>query len=426
MSSNNNNSDKNGLWLGLIILLVCVGGFIWWYFSNEDDPDRQKLSSFINEALHGDSDNIPIDSDVDFANGEYGIELSGTCYHYQQLSTGAKQVYKFIYRGCKDFQSQIPLSPASVDDCDRAIYAFRLDHPEYYWMRGSSVTVSYVNDEARSINCEVPRDAVEKMNRIESIADEVLKGAPKDEYGKVQYIYEYIINNTDYDIKDMDNPENQLIYRTLVDHMAVCGGYANTFLYLCDRAGIYSGYVSGEVEGRGPHAWNFVKIFGKYYWVDVTWGDPVFEGSLHSGSSSVTDTMSYDYFCVSDDEILPGRTLSSSPSYSSYQPYMNFTYPACTDDSCNYYKREGCYFKGYTRMVISDYIMTQVGMLGNRTVTLKFDTKEAYELAKADIFASDDFINGIAADLRKDYGVEITQQYARMSDEARRLEIEFS
>ena len=77
-------------------------------------------------------------------------------------------------------------------------------------------------------------------------------------------------------------------------------------------------------------------------------------------------------------------------------------------------------------MVISDYIMTQVGMLGNRTVTLKFDTKEAYELAKADIFDSDDFINGIAADLRKDYGVEITQQYARMSDEARRLEIEFS
>jgi len=51
---------------------------------------------------------------------------------------------------------------------------------------------------------------------------------------------------------------------------------------------------------------------------------------------------------------------------------------------------------------------------------------EAYELAKADIFDSDDFINGIAADLRKDYGVEITQQYARMSDEARRLEIEFS
>lgn len=46
------------------------------------------------------SNNIPIDSDVDFANGEYGIELSGTCYHYQQLSTGAKQVYKFIYRGC--------------------------------------------------------------------------------------------------------------------------------------------------------------------------------------------------------------------------------------------------------------------------------------------------------------------------------------
>lgn len=428
MSSNGNNSDKNGLWLGLIVLIVCVGGFIWWYFSNEDDPDRQKLSSYINEIFNNDpADNIPIDSDVDFANGKYGIELSGTCYHYQQLTEKEKQAYAFIYRGCKDFMPAIPVSSISVEECERAIYAFRIDHPEFFWFRESSVSMTYVNNVVNTITCRVPSDAVEKMNRVESIADEVLKDAPADEYGKVKYIYEYIINTTDYDLKDMDNPENQYIHRALIDHLAVCGGYANTFLYLCDKAGIYCGYASGEVKGRGPHAWNFVKLGGKYYWVDVTWGDPVFEGSIYStGSSSIRDTISYDYFCVTDEEILPNRILSNSPSYPSYQPYMDFTYPTCTDNSYNYYVREGCYFKGYTRMIVSDYIMTQVGMLGAKTVTLKFDTKEAYQLAKADILDSDEFLNELASDLKKNYGKEITQQYARMSDEARRLEIEFS
>ena len=408
----------------LVIVLFCVVGFVWWYMTHEDDPTRQKISDFINDIFNMDS---PHAVDAELLKQEGDIQLQGTGYHYEQLSAEAKQAYKFIYQGCTEFASEIRIPSTSSDECNRAIYALRTDHPEFFWIRGNTVSITYINGVAVSVTCTVPSDAEKKMKRIESIADEVLKGAPVDEYGKVKYIYEYIINTTDYDQKGLDDPDNQNIYRTLVDHLAVCGGYANTFLYLCDKAGIYCGYVSGEVKGRGPHAWNFVKFGNKYYWVDVTWGDPVFEGSLYSvDSSSLQNTINYDYLCVTDDEIMPGRILSSSPSYSAYQTYMDFIYPKCTDNSYNYYIREECYFTGYIRMVVYDYILTQVGMIGNRTVMLKFDSMESYRMAKADILDSDDFLNQLAKDLKKSYGIEITQQFARMSDDAYRLEIEFS
>ncbi|MBR6476297.1 MAG: hypothetical protein IKS98_12750 [Lachnospiraceae bacterium] len=406
MSSYDNNSDKNGLLVGLIIILLCVAGFAWWYMKNMDDPAA---------------------NDAELLKEEGDIELSGTCYFYEQLSDEAKQAYKFIYRGCMAFEEEIRIPSTSSDECNKAIYALRADHPEFFWIRSNTVSITYINDVAVSVSCTVPSDAGKKMKRIESIADEILKDAPKNEYDKIKYIYEYIINSTDYDLKGIDDPENQNIYRTLVDHLAVCGGYANTFLYLCDKAGIYCGYASGEVKGRGPHAWNFVKLGGKFYWVDVTWGDPVFEGSIYSEEGNgPRDNMSYDYFMVDDKEILSDRILSNSPSYSAYQPYMDFTYPKCTDASRNYYASNGCYFKGYNRLAVYDYILTQVGAFGNMKVTLKFDTTEAYREAKSDIFDTDEFLSELANDLYDSYDVNISQQMVRMSEDARRMVIEFS
>lgn len=58
----------------------------------------------------------------------------------------------------------------------------------------------------------------------------------------------------------------------------VCEDYALLFKYLCSRVGIESEVVSGYVNDPytpnrylGRHAWNKVKIDGKWYLVDVTW-----------------------------------------------------------------------------------------------------------------------------------------------------------
>ena len=68
---------------------------------------------------------------------------------------------------------------------------------------------------------------------------------------------------------------------------------------MCIRDRVYTGEA---------HAWNLVKCDGEYYYVDTTWGDPVFlqeENALETIGNEIT----YDYLCCSDDELLKTHTL---------------------------------------------------------------------------------------------------------------------
>ena len=50
-----------------------------------------------------------------------------------------------------------------------------------------------------------------------------------------------------------------------------CAGISSAFYVLCKRNGIKVRYVIGWNE-YGCHAWNRVKIKGKWYWIDATMG----------------------------------------------------------------------------------------------------------------------------------------------------------
>ena len=68
----------------------------------------------------------------------------------------------------------------------------------------------------------------------------------------------------------------------------VCECYARTYLYLSHFLGIESIIVMGIGNGGG-HAWNYTKIDGKWYGVDVTWDDQY--------------SIIYDYFLASASEM---------------------------------------------------------------------------------------------------------------------------
>lgn len=92
-------------------------------------------------------------------------------------------------------------------------------------------------------------------------------------------LYKYLVDNVKYS-KVVDNnqtyvtsvPTTHTMFGVLVDQVAVCDGYAKAYMYLMNACGIPTKFVGGYSEGVG-HAWNIVKIQGKYYHVDVTWGD---------------------------------------------------------------------------------------------------------------------------------------------------------
>lgn len=72
----------------------------------------------------------------------------------------------------------------------------------------------------------------------------------------------------------------------------VCDGYSKAYYMLCRAAGITVSRVLGTAGGS--HAWNAVKLDGKWYYVDPTWDDPGMGAPALSGSES------HQYFCLNE------------------------------------------------------------------------------------------------------------------------------
>ena len=138
------------------------------------------------------------------------------------------------------------------------------------------------------------------------------------DYQKIKLVYDWMCHNIVYDYTNV-NYENYLpmygAYAALVQKVAVCQGYANLFYRLALEMGVDCRLIAGLGNG-GPHAWNIVKINGKYYNLDSTWDAEI---------SPYGDN--YMYFLKSSQNF-PGHVRDSEYSNSSF----NSKYPMATSD----------------------------------------------------------------------------------------------
>ena len=89
------------------------------------------------------------------------------------------------------------------------------------------------------------------------------------EYDKVLAIYRYICDHVVYDYEHLDDKSYLLqysAYAAATKGTAVCAGIADLFYYLANSAGL-----DARIVTNSNHAWNFVRIDGKYYYADATW-----------------------------------------------------------------------------------------------------------------------------------------------------------
>ncbi len=97
-------------------------------------------------------------------------------------------------------------------------------------------------------------------------------------------IHDWMVSNCHYDEQELDaigemqeNSDNP--HGFLIDHRGICSGYATSFQLLMDMVGIecltIDAQANDDFEGVGAHAWNMVHLDGDWYFVDVTWDDPV-------------------------------------------------------------------------------------------------------------------------------------------------------
>lgn len=120
-------------------------------------------------------------------------------------------------------------------------------------------------------------------DKIEEKTQEWMKVIEKceNDLEKEEAILQLIFDNVEYDTSPKYNMIQ--IYNiqrdgitdgiggALRDGIATDHGYAKTFQYLCNAAGLDSLYV--RATSNSYHAWNMVKLYDEWYCIDVSWLD---------------------------------------------------------------------------------------------------------------------------------------------------------
>ena len=117
--------------------------------------------------------------------------------------------------------------------------------------------------------------------RVNQIIKSVIK---KDmtNYQKVQAVHNWMIRNVKYDYYSLKRGYVPSVSHTakgaLLKKVAVCDGYSHAFQMVMRKLKIPCRFVTGS-SGSVGHAWNMVKLSGKWYHIDVTFDDPIINGT---------------------------------------------------------------------------------------------------------------------------------------------------
>ncbi len=314
--------------------MTCAVAFFGCSCSLTDDSESSepKRSSVIEKSVTTPSAQ-DVENDKDYADVK-------TDYAYETLTDDyVKELYMRIAKSVDTVYAPNITTTGSLSDYQitQAVEAYKNDHPETFWLKGSSLFVPYGDTTSVKLDYTVQNDKLIAAKKKFNIAvASVLKNLPSgNDFEREEYINNYIIDNCRYDEEaaennDVQGNENDA-YGALVDGKAVCEGYARAFQLLCNKANIDSVLLSGIADSDN-HAWNGVKIGGDWYQIDVTWDD-------------VDDFIydSHEYFNLTDSLMYEEHTLSpkyseiDAESFLNLESWCNFYVPKCTAEKYNYH-----------------------------------------------------------------------------------------
>lgn len=133
------------------------------------------------------------------------------------------------------------------------------------------------------------------------------------DFEKEIQIIRYMVENCSYN-KETENSWSA--YGALVEGEAKCMGYADAFMVLGKACGLDVRYIVSKT-----HAWNLIKLDGKWYHVDVTWEDPI---ASNKGNGYGFDKLRNQYINLTDDEMsaishhkswTPNKVKANSTAY---------------------------------------------------------------------------------------------------------------
>lgn len=295
-------------------------------------------------------------------------------YVYSTLSDAEKASYRDILYGLENRQYSV-VSETDDDAVGRRLEQVMADHPELFYVNG------YTGAKVKNNNGHVyyliqgkytctQDEQADIQSKIDAEAGRILSGVPSgDDFTKAEYLVQSIVDNTKADVSDAS--AKQTIVSVFLQHNSVCAGYSKAFQYLCQKTGIECTEVTGTVtmasySGVPNHAWNLVKLDGKYYYVDVIWSDPDTAGEA---SGFDHPWMIYDYMFVTKSDMDLTRATADI-----------FPLPECDSMDDNWFVRNGSFFDSFDESACGS-VLTRDASLGRHESSLRFSSSEAYQKA---------------------------------------------
>ncbi len=216
--------------------------------------------------------------------------LSDELRHYDEafeaIRSGAlegEMVINMSFEGIRE-KDIVPLFTDVISSCPELFFinstfsysytTFPPDHPV------NSITLSY-RMQGRELR-EAQAYYEKEVSRLAASIDPSLSDAEK-----ALFVHDYLISvySYDTDLRVYDT------YGLITGGSGVCRAYSLLYMDVLGRLGIDCAMV---ISDEMVHAWNIVKIDGRWYHVDLTYDDPLPER---------TGQVLHDYFLLSDEEI---------------------------------------------------------------------------------------------------------------------------
>lgn len=300
-------------------------------------------------ALEDIKDNPNITQNVDYSN------VNVDKYFYNQLENESKIIYKAFESNKENMKSgtyKIELGDSFSnllntangqdelgDYYQSAIEAYTYDNPDVFYLspnkmylnietttRGSKTTYYVYIDNGDKSNYLIDefsskQEVESAISQIESVKNQLVSKKTGNTYNDIKLVHDYLVDNVEYDTS-ISKPNIYNTYGALINHVAVCEGYARSFKYIMDNMRIPCVLVIGKgTNSKGEtenHAWNYIELKGTWYAIDTTWDDPVV-----TGVGTASQKSRYKYFLKGSNTFNKDHTPSGN-----FTPNgKTFTYP---------------------------------------------------------------------------------------------------
>jgi len=322
---------------------------------------------------------------------------------YESLDNESRDWYNYICSGAKNFEKEIFIGEfASENETTRVaekienIYTeIFYEQAEYFWIDPHACNIILKSDgnnhrlyiePAYTMN---ESSVTSRKNIFEKELEYIVNNAAKKPsvYDKVLYVYDYLLQNTEYDYemaKEGSGKDfNRSAYGCLVSRKTVCSGYSMAFQLIMRELDIvcgseFSSYSGFEIDDG--HVWNYCKLDDEYYYFDLTWDDTGFDSKEYKPYFDYT----HDFFAITRDELVKSHTVDK-----------NAPTPYCGGTKYNYFIYNGLNFESYNENEIENAILNRKT---ENYIALRFSSKTELQKARNDLLESGkiyDIIQGI-------------------------------